>query len=126
MRLTNGAPACLAYVQVLRPGLVKGQWSAEEDIVLMKLATSGYKNWGVLSNHMPGESFARLLWFCLALRLLKLCLWNNEIVFFRLPANCFWLCLVVGCRFSVVQPRLSIALSGVGVAEMTLVRYSST
>lgn len=51
-------PRCLEHPQVLRPGLVKGQWSAEEDVVLMKLATSGYKNWGVLSNHMPGETRA--------------------------------------------------------------------
>lgn len=29
--------------------------------MLMKLATSGYKNWGVLSNHMPGESRTRAI-----------------------------------------------------------------
>eukprot|EP00904_Undaria_pinnatifida_P009906 jgi/Undpi1/6045/HiC_scaffold_2.g01319.m1 len=44
------------WKKVLRPGLVKGQWSSKEDSVLMKLATSGYKNWGVLSNHMPGRT----------------------------------------------------------------------
>lgn len=40
---------------------MKGQWSAKEDAVLMKLASSGYKNWGVLSNHMPGDPSLNLI-----------------------------------------------------------------
>ena len=43
--------------QVLRPGLVKGQWDAEEDAALMKLATAPFKNWGTLSTQMSGEVF---------------------------------------------------------------------
>lgn len=41
--------------QVLRPGLVKGQWDAEEDAALMRLATAPFKNWGTLSTQMSGE-----------------------------------------------------------------------
>lgn len=44
-----------SFCQVLRPGLVKGQWDEKEDAALMKLATKPFKNWGTLSNSMPGE-----------------------------------------------------------------------
>lgn len=40
---------------MLRPGLVKGQWDAKEDELLMKLATAPFKNWGVLATRMAGE-----------------------------------------------------------------------
>lgn len=32
--------------QVLKPGLVKGQWSAEEDDRLVGLVEKGFRNWG--------------------------------------------------------------------------------
>lgn len=32
--------------QVLKPGLVKGQWSAEEDDRLVELVNKGFRNWG--------------------------------------------------------------------------------
>lgn len=32
--------------QVLKPGLVKGQWSAEEDDRLVGLVNKGFRNWG--------------------------------------------------------------------------------
>ncbi|CAM9720704.1 unnamed protein product [Choristocarpus tenellus] len=44
------------WKKVLCPGLIKGQWSADEDAVLMKLAVAGYKNWGQLAIHMPGRT----------------------------------------------------------------------
>ncbi|CAB1113075.1 MYB [Ectocarpus sp. CCAP 1310/34] len=44
------------WKKVLRPGLVKGQWDAEEDAALMKLATAPFKNWGVLSQSMSGRT----------------------------------------------------------------------
>lgn len=49
------------FCQVLRPGLVKGQWDEKEDAALMKLATKPFKNWGTLSNSMPGELWRSLL-----------------------------------------------------------------
>ena len=48
------------YVQrwkkVLKPGLVKGQWSAQEDAMLVTLVSEGFKNWGQLAGHMPGRT----------------------------------------------------------------------
>lgn len=34
------------YVQVLKPGLVKGQWSQEEDDRLVGVVERGFRNWG--------------------------------------------------------------------------------
>ena len=31
---------------MLKPGLVKGQWSAQEDAMLVTLVSEGFKNWG--------------------------------------------------------------------------------
>lgn len=38
------------------PGLVKGQWSREEDKLLMSLVNEGHKNWGTLSSRVPGRT----------------------------------------------------------------------
>lgn len=37
--------------QVLKPGLVKGQWSAEEDDRLVELVNKGFRNWGQVRVH---------------------------------------------------------------------------
>lgn len=39
-----------------RPGLVKGQWSREEDELLMSLVNEGHKNWGTLASRVPGRT----------------------------------------------------------------------
>lgn len=38
------------------PGLVKGQWSKEEDELLIKLVEEGHKNWGALAARIPGRT----------------------------------------------------------------------
>ena len=44
------------WQKVLRPGLVKGQWSPEEDSRLLYLVSLNFKNWGKLCQHMPGRT----------------------------------------------------------------------
>ncbi|CAM9945763.1 unnamed protein product, partial [Choristocarpus tenellus] len=44
------------WKKVLRPGLVKGQWSPQEDELLVKLVGDGFKNWGALSANLPGRT----------------------------------------------------------------------
>jgi hypothetical protein len=44
------------WKKVLKPGLVKGQWSAQEDAMLVTLVSEGFKNWGQLAAHMPGRT----------------------------------------------------------------------
>ena len=44
------------WQKVIRPGLIKGQWSSEEDALLTYLITLGFKNWGKLAVHMPGRT----------------------------------------------------------------------
>jgi len=44
------------WQKVIRPGLVKGQWSDEEDTLLTYLVSLGFKNWGKLASHMPGRT----------------------------------------------------------------------
>lgn len=38
------------------PGLVKGQWSRDEDELLMTLVNAGHKNWGALASKIPGRT----------------------------------------------------------------------
>lgn len=38
------------------PGLVKGQWSREEDDILTALVNEGHKNWGSLAARIPGRT----------------------------------------------------------------------
>lgn len=35
---------------------MKGQWSAEEDAILIDLVGTGFKNWGNLAIKMPGRT----------------------------------------------------------------------
>ena len=39
-----------------RPGLVKGQWSREEDELLTAVFNEGHKNWGALAARIPGRT----------------------------------------------------------------------
>jgi Myb-like DNA-binding domain len=49
---------------VLKPGLVKGQWSKEEDARLLLLVEKRcYKNWGCLAQHMDGRTSKQVLNF---------------------------------------------------------------
>ncbi|CAN0179078.1 unnamed protein product, partial [Phaeothamnion confervicola] len=44
------------WKKVLRPGLIKGPWTPEEDERLVILIGRGFKNWGALSQHLPGRT----------------------------------------------------------------------
>jgi len=44
------------WKKVLTPGLVKGQWSAQEDTRLVMLVSKGFKNWGQLASQMQGRT----------------------------------------------------------------------
>ena len=47
---------------MLKPGLVKGQWSKEEDARLLQLVEKRcYKNWGCLAQHMEGRTSKQVL-----------------------------------------------------------------
>ena len=40
----------------LRPGIIKGRWSEDEDRMLVFLVSQGHKNWGKVAAHMPGRT----------------------------------------------------------------------
>jgi hypothetical protein len=40
----------------LRPGIVKGRWTEDEDRVLVFLVSQGHKNWGRVAENMPGRT----------------------------------------------------------------------
>jgi hypothetical protein len=42
--------------KALKPGLVKGPWSIQEDQLLHHLVHKGFKNWGKLSKYVPGRT----------------------------------------------------------------------
>eukprot|EP00752_Nemacystus_decipiens_P010360 g9230.t1 len=44
------------WKKVLTPGLVKGQWTNEEDELLVSVVNEGHKNWGSLSARIPGRT----------------------------------------------------------------------
>lgn len=43
------------YVAVLRPGLVKGPWTKEEDDVIIQCMTSGITKWSEIADRIPGR-----------------------------------------------------------------------
>ena len=48
--------------KVLAPGLVKGQWTAKEDQLLLSVMNEGaHKNWGSLSARIPGRTSKQVL-----------------------------------------------------------------
>merc|ERR1712070_256158 len=54
---TRNHVQCLQrWKKVLKPGLIKGQWSLEEDQKLVALVKKGFKNWGQLAMHMEGRT----------------------------------------------------------------------
>eukprot|EP00903_Cladosiphon_okamuranus_P008416 g8092.t1 len=54
---TRNHVQCLQrWKKVLTPGLVKGQWTPEEDQLLVSVVNEGHKNWGSLSARIPGRT----------------------------------------------------------------------
>mmetsp|Transcript_8910 Transcript_8910/g.11594 ORF Transcript_8910/g.11594 Transcript_8910/m.11594 type:complete len:623 (-) Transcript_8910:2189-4057(-) len=54
------------WKKVLRPGLVKGHWTAEEDDQLRKVVKAGFKNWGEVAQKIEGRTpkQCRERWSC--------------------------------------------------------------
>ncbi|ETW07467.1 hypothetical protein, variant 1 [Aphanomyces invadans] len=44
------------WTKVLKPGLIKGHWTPEEDAKLRTLVAEGRKNWGQVASHIPGRT----------------------------------------------------------------------
>ena len=54
---TRDHTKCLQrWKKVLKPDLVKGRWSSEEDRLLIYLVSQGYPNWGKLAKNLPGRT----------------------------------------------------------------------
>ena len=53
------------WVKGLRPGLVKGRWSADEDSLLLSLVTNGKLSWTAIAERIPGRTSkqCRERWF---------------------------------------------------------------
>ncbi|CAI5717907.1 unnamed protein product [Peronospora effusa] len=52
----DNAQCLQRWNKVLKPGLVKGSWSLEEDELLMEMMLKGYDNWRQVSNNIPGRT----------------------------------------------------------------------
>ncbi|ETL84278.1 hypothetical protein L917_15864 [Phytophthora nicotianae] len=52
----DNAQCLQRWNKVLKPGLVKGPWSVEEDALLMEMMLKGYDNWRQVSNSIPGRT----------------------------------------------------------------------
>ncbi|KAI9895276.1 hypothetical protein PsorP6_018950 [Peronosclerospora sorghi] len=52
----DNAQCLQRWNKVLKPGLVKGPWSVEEDARLMEMMLKGYDNWRQVSNNIPGRT----------------------------------------------------------------------
>uniref|UniRef100_M4B353 Uncharacterized protein n=1 Tax=Hyaloperonospora arabidopsidis (strain Emoy2) TaxID=559515 RepID=M4B353_HYAAE len=52
----DNAQCLQRWNKVLKPGLVKGPWSVEEDAILMEMMLKGYDNWRQVSNNIPGRT----------------------------------------------------------------------
>jgi myb proto-oncogene protein len=44
------------WLKILRPGIIKGPWSIEEDALLVCLVGQGFKNWATLAEQLPGRT----------------------------------------------------------------------
>ncbi|KAJ1435268.1 Homeodomain-like protein [Ochromonadaceae sp. CCMP2298] len=54
---TRGTVPCIQrWEKVLRPGLVKGKWTDEEDELLRVVVSEGYDHWGKVADKMPGRT----------------------------------------------------------------------
>lgn len=59
----DNAQCLQRWNKVLKPGLVKGPWSVEEDAMLMDMMLKGYDNWRQVSAHIPGRTCVHVvLW----------------------------------------------------------------
>ncbi|CAM9178663.1 unnamed protein product, partial [Hapterophycus canaliculatus] len=56
VRTRNHVQCLQRYRKVLAPGLVKGQWTPQEDQLLLSVVNEGHKNWGSLSKEIPGRT----------------------------------------------------------------------
>ncbi|RHY98714.1 hypothetical protein DYB31_009601 [Aphanomyces astaci] len=45
------------WTKVLKPGLIKGHWTPEEDAKLRALVAEGRKNWGQVAGQIPGRTY---------------------------------------------------------------------
>lgn len=54
----DNAQCLQRWNKVLKPGLVKGPWSVEEDAQLMEMMLKGYDNWRQVSAQIPGRTYA--------------------------------------------------------------------
>lgn len=54
------------WKKVLKPGLIKGHWSKEEDEQLKKIVKKGYRNWGEVAQQINGRTAkqCRERWCC--------------------------------------------------------------
>ncbi|CCI47837.1 unnamed protein product [Albugo candida] len=52
----NHAQCLQRWSKVLKPGLVKGHWSREEDYVLEKMVLRGCHSWAEVSSNIPGRT----------------------------------------------------------------------
>jgi hypothetical protein len=43
------------FMQVLRPGLVKGPWRSEEDAVIVRCLQEGITKWSEIAERIPGR-----------------------------------------------------------------------
>lgn len=46
---------------MLKPGLVKGHWSYEEDSILERMVLQGCHSWGEVAAHIPGRTCVALV-----------------------------------------------------------------
>lgn len=62
MNDTRSDIQCLhRWTKVLRPGLVKGPWSPEEDATIVRMVTNGETRWSKIAAEIPGALQTRLL-----------------------------------------------------------------
>ncbi|RLN92011.1 hypothetical protein BBJ28_00022530, partial [Nothophytophthora sp. Chile5] len=52
----NHAQCLQRWNKVLKPGLVKGHWSFEEDSTLEQMVLQGCHSWGEVAAHIPGRT----------------------------------------------------------------------
>lgn len=52
----KSASQCRARYKRIRPGIVKGSWTPEEDYQIISLINKVGKNWALISRHMPSRN----------------------------------------------------------------------
>lgn len=56
----DNAQCLQRWNKVLKPGLVKGPWSVDEDNLLMDTMLKGYDSWREVAAQIPGRTYVRL------------------------------------------------------------------